>query len=64
MDQTEDLIEQHKLLNRIAILVDSNIIKTTISKILYPINAENMRKAHSIIENGKTIGKIVLEGFE
>ncbi|WP_373880546.1 zinc-binding alcohol dehydrogenase family protein [Lysinibacillus sp. FN11] len=64
MYQTEDLIEQHKLLNRIAILVDSNIIKTTISKILYPINAENLRKAHSILESGKTIGKIVLEGFE
>lgn len=64
MYQTEDMNEQHKLLNRIAILVDSNILKTTITKILYPINADNLRKAHSILENGKTIGKIVLEGFK
>ncbi len=62
--QTEDMNEQHKLLNRIAILVDSNILKTTISEILYPINADNLRKAHAILENGKTIGKIVLEGFK
>lgn len=64
MYQTEDMNEQHKLLNRIAILVDSNILKTTISEILYPINADNLRKAHAILENGKTIGKIVLEGFK
>lgn len=64
MYQTEDMNEQHKLLNRIAILVDSNILKTTISEILYPINADNLRKAHAILENGKTIGKIVLGGFK
>ncbi len=64
MYHTEDMNEQHKLLNRIAILVDSNILKTTISEILYPINADNLRKAHAILENGKTIGKIVLEGFK
>ncbi len=64
MYQTEDMNEQHKLLNRIAILVDSNLLKTTISEILYPINADNLRKAHAILENGKTIGKIVLEGFK
>lgn len=64
MYQTEDMNEQHKLLNRIAILVDSNILKTTITKILYPINADNLRKAHSILENEKNIGKIVLEGFK
>ncbi|AHN21428.1 NADPH:quinone reductase [Lysinibacillus varians] len=64
MYQTEDMINQHKLLNRIAILIDSHILKTTISEILYPINAENLRKAHAILENGKTIGKVVVEGFE
>ncbi|CAM5350261.1 Zinc-type alcohol dehydrogenase-like protein OS=Lysinibacillus sphaericus OX=1421 GN=LS41612_14825 PE=3 SV=1 [Lysinibacillus sphaericus] len=61
--QTEDMINQHKLLNRIAILIDSHILKTTISEILYPINGK-FEKAHAILENGKTIGKVVVEGFE
>jgi len=30
---------------------------------LGPINATNMRKAHALVESGKTIGKIVLAGF-
>ncbi|MCW1252773.1 zinc-binding alcohol dehydrogenase family protein, partial [Shewanella baltica] len=27
------------------------------------INAQNLIKAHTLIESGKAIGKIVLEGF-
>ena len=30
---------------------------------LTPINAENLRKAHALLEGGRTIGKIVLEKF-
>jgi hypothetical protein len=28
-----------------------------------PIRAENLRKAHALIESGRAKGKIVLEGF-
>jgi hypothetical protein len=28
-----------------------------------PINAANLRKAHGMLESGRTIGKVVLEGF-
>jgi hypothetical protein len=27
------------------------------------INAANLRRAHELLESGKTIGKVVLEGF-
>jgi hypothetical protein len=27
------------------------------------INAANLRKAHAMLESGKTIGKVVLAGF-
>ncbi|WP_036132465.1 zinc-binding alcohol dehydrogenase family protein [Lysinibacillus sphaericus] len=64
MFQTEDMIEQHKLLTKIADLVDNNIVKTTIATHLYPINAENLRQAHALLETGKTIGKVVIEHFE
>lgn len=61
--QTEDQIEQHKLLNRVAQLIDSGILRTTLTRRLEPINAENLRFAHSLVESGKTIGKVVLEHF-
>ncbi|MGA9149904.1 MAG: zinc-binding alcohol dehydrogenase family protein, partial [Candidatus Nitrosopolaris sp.] len=61
--QTYDMIEQHHLLNTVADLIDSNKIKSTITDLLSPINAENLRKAHKKLESGSTIGKIVISGF-
>ena len=59
--ETDDMIEQHYLLNRVAELIDSGRIKTTLNQVLSPINAENLRLAHAQLESGRTIGKIVLE---
>jgi NADPH2:quinone reductase len=64
MYKTADMIEQHNLLNRIAELIDTGKIKTSLSKTLSPINAENLRLAHTQIETGKTIGKIVLTDWQ
>lgn len=61
--ETPDMGEQGKLLDEVAKLIDSGRIKTTLSAVLKPINAENLKKAHALIESGKTKGKIVLEGF-
>ncbi len=61
--QTADLIEQHHLLNSVTNLVEQGIIQTTLTERLSPINAANLRKAHSNVETGRTIGKIVLEQF-
>lgn len=61
--ETDDMIEQHHLLNRVAQLIDDGKLMTTVKNILSPINAENLRKAHAQIETGKTIGKIVLENW-
>ncbi|MCU4677086.1 zinc-binding alcohol dehydrogenase family protein [Catenovulum sp. 2E275] len=63
MFQTEDMIEQNYLLNQVAELIDQNKIKTTLGQNLGKINAKNLIQAHAILENGHTIGKIVLEGF-
>jgi hypothetical protein len=51
------------LLNAVANLIDSKIIKTTLTEVLSPINAENLRKAHHKLESGTAIGKIALTGF-
>jgi NADPH:quinone reductase len=61
--QTGDMIEQHKLLNHVAELVDAGKIKTTLSETLGTINAANLKKAHEMIETHRTKGKIVLSGF-
>ena len=63
MFQTDDMLAQHKLLNHVADLVDQGLIKTTVGKHLGKINASNLIKAHAELESGKSIGKIVLEGF-
>jgi NADPH:quinone reductase-like Zn-dependent oxidoreductase len=63
MFQTPDMIEQHKLLTHVAELIDGGKIRTTLDTVMGPITAENLRKAHAIIESNRARGKIVLEGF-
>lgn len=63
MFQTSDMIAQHRLLNEVARLVDAGKLQTTVGDNLGKINAENVRRAHALLEGGQTIGKLVLEGF-
>ncbi len=60
---TADMIAQHHLLCEVAQLVDKGILKTTCAEHFGRINAENLKRAHAVIESGKAKGKIVLEGF-
>ena len=59
-----DMIEQHRLLNRISELVDQGRIVTTAKQDGGSINAANLRAAHALQESGRAIGKTVLAGFE
>ena len=61
--ETEDMIAQHDLLNEVADLVDAGVIRTTLSERFGTINAANLKRAHALIESGRSKGKIVLEGF-
>ncbi|CAE6954832.1 MULTISPECIES: zinc-binding alcohol dehydrogenase family protein [Pseudomonas] len=61
--QTEDMIEQHRLLERVSSLVDSGVLRTTLGEHFGRIDAANLRRAHALLESGKARGKIVLEGF-
>ena len=63
MFQTEDMQKQSELLNEVSKLVEEGKIKTTVTEVLSPINAENLKQIHQQIESGKTKGKIVLHGF-
>ncbi|MEK1906148.1 MAG: zinc-binding alcohol dehydrogenase family protein [Pseudomonas sp.] len=61
--QTADMIEQHRLLNRVSQLIDDGVLKTTLGEHFGRIDATNLRRAHALLESGKARGKIVLEGF-
>jgi len=63
MYQTEDMIEQHKLLTQVACWVDAGMIQSTLTETLSPINAVNLRMAHAKLESGRMIGKLVLTGW-
>lgn len=61
--QTEDMIAQQQLLQQVADMVDAGQLKTTLSADFGTINAENLRRAHQLIESHQAIGKLVLTGF-
>ena len=61
--ETADMIEQHRLLQRVAELVDAGTLQTTLGEHFGSINAANLRRAHTLLESGTAKGKIVLEGF-
>ena len=63
MFETDDMAEQSRLLTHVASLIDDGKIKTTVGKHLGKINAANLIEAHKILEEGRAIGKLVLEGF-
>lgn len=59
--QTDDMIEQHNILNKAAELFDNGTLKSTITTILKGLSADNLKKAHAQLESGTTIGKLVIE---
>jgi zinc-binding alcohol dehydrogenase family protein len=61
--QTPDMIEQHNLLTEVAKLVDAGQLKTTLGEHFGVINSVNLKRAHALLESGRSRGKIVLEGF-
>jgi len=61
--KTPDMIEQHRMLERIADLVDAGELESTHTETLGTINAANLRAAHARLESGSTIGKLSLAGW-
>ncbi len=61
MYQTEDMEQQHHILNELAKLLDNGTLKTTLNQTLKGFTVENLKEAHRLLESGKTIGKVVIE---
>lgn len=58
------MVEQHRVLDAVAALVDDGRIHPAVTTVLEPISAQTLREAHSIVEGGRTLGKVVLRGWE
>ncbi|ABG58310.1 zinc-binding alcohol dehydrogenase family protein [Cytophaga hutchinsonii] len=61
MFNTDDMIEQHEILTKVAALIDKKEIRTTLKQVLKGFTVENLKQAHVLLESGKTIGKVVIE---
>jgi NADPH2:quinone reductase len=61
---TPDMIRHHQILGRVGSLVEAGALQSTLSEVIGPVNAENLREAHRRMEAGSTIGKLALAGWE
>jgi zinc-binding alcohol dehydrogenase family protein len=60
---TDDIARQGEILDTVAGLIDAGKIRSTATESFGAINAENLKRAHALIESGRARGKITLEGF-
>lgn len=61
--ETPDMLRQHDSLGEVAKLIDLGTLKSTMTQNYGQINALNLKMAHAWLESGRSIGKIVLEGW-
>ncbi len=62
--QTPDMVAQHELLDEAAGLIEAGVLQSTATQNLGRINAANLMHAHHLVEQGRSIGKIVLASFQ
>ena len=60
MFETEDMIAQHRLLNRVSALVEAGRVRSTVNHDGGDVSAATLRAAHALQESGRAIGKTVL----
>ena len=60
LNHAADLVRQHEILERIAQLVDSGTLRTTLTAVAGPVDARHLRAAHADLEAGHVRGKMAL----
>ncbi len=61
MFTTEDIAQQHQILNQVADMLDAGSLKTTLTTSLDGFTVDNLKKAHAMQESGRTIGKTAIQ---
>jgi zinc-binding alcohol dehydrogenase family protein len=60
MFETDDMIEQQRLLTRAAELVDGGVLRSTLTRDIADFSAAGLREAHRAVESGQMVGKVVV----
>ena len=60
MFATNDIDKQSDILNEVADMLDSKVLKPTLTTVIEGFTVENLKKAHQLQESGKSIGKTVI----
>ncbi len=55
---------QRWILDQVAALVDEGAVRPTVTDDFGPLTPESLRRAHAAVESGRTVGKIVLSGWD
>jgi NADPH2:quinone reductase len=58
--RTDDMQQQHEILNTVADLLDKGTLKTTLTQTFRGLSAASLKAAHQLQESGKAIGKSVI----
>ncbi|MFM7643043.1 MAG: zinc-binding alcohol dehydrogenase family protein [Cyanobium sp.] len=61
--RTEDMAEQGAILDRLADAVEAGTLISTARTFLQPISATTLNEAYSLLQEGHSLGKIVLSGW-
>ncbi|WP_028534061.1 zinc-binding alcohol dehydrogenase family protein [Paludibacterium yongneupense] len=58
--RTPDMIAQHRILDEVAALVDAGVLRSTVGRVLQPLDAARLIEAHRLVEAGGGVGKVVV----
>ncbi|MDT0641795.1 zinc-binding alcohol dehydrogenase family protein [Zunongwangia sp. F363] len=59
--KTDDMHEQHEILERLSSLLEEGVLESTINDTFQGLSAETFKKVHKLQESGKSIGKNVIK---
>lgn len=59
-----EMVRQHETLRHVAALLESGALRTTVNDVLGPITAANLERAHEMIASRRSVGKLVLSGWQ
>lgn len=62
--RTADLAEQGAILNRLAAAIEAGTLRSTVQTLLQPISAGTLQEAYDLLQQGHSLGKIVISGWE
>lgn len=63
MFDTDDIVVQRDLLNRVSEMIDTGTLQSTVTERAEALTVETLTEAHKRQESGRVIGKQVLPGL-